>query len=151
MSLVKLTKNLENFQWTDYEKAGSGKSPQSGENYFGRPSDKALEGMESKFGKLDTQPSKRGPYGVSDVMDGTKQGRGFIPPGGPPFGFIKNMDLFHNKSEYAVGQNLTLTPLSYEIAGVTSNLFYGQVDQKELKLEPAAEGAYGVTTLDFQF
>ena len=147
MSLVKLTKNLENFQWTDYEKAGSGKSPQSGENYFGRPSDKALEGMESKFGKLDTQPSKRGPYGVSDVMDGTKQGRGFIPPGGPPFGFIKNMDLFHNKSEYAVGQNLTLTPLSYEIAGVTSNLFYGQVDKKEINLEPAAEGAYGVKDL----
>jgi hypothetical protein len=147
MSLVKLTKNLENFQWTDYEKAGSGKSPQSGENYFGRPSDKALEGMESKFGKLDTQPSIRGPYGVSNVMDGTKKGRGFIPPGGPPSGFTKNMDLFHNKSEYAIGQNLTLTPLSYEVAGVTSNLFYGQVDKKEINIEPAAEGAYGVTTL----
>ena len=147
MSLVKLTKNLENFQWTDYEKAGTGRSPQSGEDYFGRPSDKALEGMESKFGKLDTQPSKRGPYGVSDVMDGTKQGRGFIPPGGPPFGFTKDMDLFHNKSEYAIGPYLTLMPLSYEVAGVTSNLFYGRVDKKEINIEPAAGGAYGVTTL----
>ena len=35
MSLIKLTKNLESFQWTDYSKAGTGKSPQpDGTDYF---------------------------------------------------------------------------------------------------------------------
>ena len=28
MSLVDLTKDLSNFNWTEYEKAGTGKSPQ---------------------------------------------------------------------------------------------------------------------------
>ena len=82
MSLIKLTKNLENFQWTDYSKAGEGRSPQQdGTDYFERPNPQSLEQMESKFGKLDTQPPVRGPYGVSNMMDGEKQGRGFIPPG----------------------------------------------------------------------
>ena len=148
MSLIKLTENLENFQWTDYSKAGTGKSPQpDGTDYFERPNPKSLEQMESKFGKLDTQPTTRGPYGVSNTMDGTKQGRGFIQPGSSPKGFTKNMDLLHNPSELVIGKNLTRTPLSYEVAGVTSNLSYGQVDQKELKLEPQAEGAWGNTTL----
>ena len=148
MSLIKLTQNLENFQWTDYSKAGTGKSPQpDGTDYFERPNPKSLEQMESKFGKLDTQPDTRGPYGVSNTMDGTKQGRGFIPPGSTPLGFTKDMDLLHNKSEFEIGGDLTLTPLSYKIAGVTSNLFYGQVDKKELNIEPAAEGAWGNTTL----
>jgi|7_EtaG_2_1085326.scaffolds.fasta_scaffold02435_3 hypothetical protein len=148
MSLINLTKNLENFKWTSYEKAGEGKSPQQdGTNYFARPNPKSLEQMESKFGKLDTQPDTRGPYGVSNNMDGTKQGRGFIQPGSTPSGFSKNMDLLHNKSEFEIGGDLTLTPLSYTVAGVISNLFYGQVDKKELNIEPQAEGAYGVTTL----
>ena len=144
MSLIKLTQNLENFKWTDYSKTGTGKSPQPDRtDYFERPNPKSLEQMETKFGKLDTQPTTRGPYGVSNVMDGEKQGRGFIPPGSTPSGFTKDMDLLHNPSELAIGQNLTRTPLSYEVAGVTSNLFYGQVDQKELNLEPVAEGAWG--------
>ena len=148
MSLIKLTKDLESFQWTDYSKAGTGKSPQpDGTDYFERPNPKSLDQMESKFGQLDTKPTFRGPYGVSNVMDGEKQGRGFIPPGSSPSGFTKDMDLLHNPSELAIGQNLTRTPLSYEIAGVTSNLSYGQVNQKELNLEPAAKGAWGNTTL----
>ena len=123
MSLIKLTKDLESFQWTDYSKAGTGKSPQpDGTDYFERPNPKSLDQMESKFGQLDTKPTFRGPYGVSNVMDGEKQGRGFIPPGSTPTGFTKDMDLLHNPSELAIGQNLTRTPLSYEIAGVTSNL-----------------------------
>ena len=148
MSLIKLTKNLENFQWTDYSKAGTGKSPQpDGTDYFERPNPKSLEQMETKFGKLDTQPTTRGPYGVSNVMDGTKQGRGFIKPGFTPGGFTKDMNLLHNKSEFVIGQDLTHTPLSYDVAGVTSNLFYGQVERKELNIEPQAEGAWGNTTL----
>ena len=148
MSLIKLTQNLENFQWTDYSKAGTGKSPQlDGTDYFERPNPKSLDQMESKFGKLDTRPPDRGPYGVSNVMDGEKQGRGFIPPGSTPTGFTKDMDLLHNPSELAIGQNLTRTPLSYEVAGVTSNLFYGQVSKKELNIEPVAKGAYGVKDL----
>ena len=76
MSLIELTENLENFKWTEYEKAGEGRSPQlDGTDYFERPSQKALEDMESKFGPLNTRPPERGPYGVADYMDGTKQGR----------------------------------------------------------------------------
>ena len=82
MSLIDLTKDLSNFNWTEYSKAGTGKSPQTDKTpYFERPNPKSLEQMESKFGLLDTSPPSRGPYGVSDTMDGTKQGRGFIKPG----------------------------------------------------------------------
>tara|TARA_B100001123_G_scaffold314108_1_gene351414 strand:+ start:35 stop:2749 length:2715 start_codon:yes stop_codon:yes gene_type:complete len=148
MSLIKLTKNLENFKWTSYEKAGEGKSPQQdGTNYFERPNPKSLDGLESKFGQLDTQTDVRGPYGVSNVMDGEKQGRGFIPPGSTPSGFTKDMDLLHNKSEFEIGGDLTRTPLSYEMAGVTSTLSYGEVTKKELNLEPQAKGAYGTKVL----
>ena len=148
MSLKDLTQDLSNFKWTDYEKAGTGKSPQlDGTDYFQRPNPKSLEQMESKFGKLDTQPLTRGPYGVSNVMDGEKQGRGFIPPGSTPKGFTKDVNLLHNKSELVIGQNLTRTPLSYEVAGVTSILSYGEVTKKELNIEPQAEGAYGTKTL----
>ena len=148
MSLIDLTKDLSNFNWTEYSKAGTGKSPQTDKTpYFERPNPKSLEQMESKFGLLDTSPPSRGPYGVSDTMDGTKQGRGFIKPGIAPFGFTKDMDLFHNKSELEIGNELSITPLSHNIAGVTSNLSYGQVGKKELNLEPQAKGAYGVDTL----
>ena len=41
MSLVKLTKNLENFQWTDYEKAGTESPQQDGTPYFERPNPKS--------------------------------------------------------------------------------------------------------------
>ena len=55
MSLEKLTEDLSNFKWTSYEKAGEGKSPQQdGTNYFERPNPKSLEGMETKFGPIDT-------------------------------------------------------------------------------------------------
>ena len=148
MSLEKLTEDLSNFKWTSYEKAGEGKSPQQdGTNYFERPNPKSLEGMETKFGPIDTQPLSRGPYGVSNVMDGEKQGRGFIPPGSTPAGFTKDMDLLHNPSEFEIGGNLTRTPLSYEIAGVVSDLSYGEVSNKSLNIEPAAKGAYGVSSL----
>ena len=61
MSLEKLTQDLSNFKWTSYEKAGEGKSPQQdGTNYFERPNPKSLEGMETKFGPIDTQPLSRG-------------------------------------------------------------------------------------------
>jgi len=50
MSIIKLTENLENFKWTDYSKAGTGKSPQQdGTDYFERPNPKSLDQMESKF------------------------------------------------------------------------------------------------------
>ena len=100
MSLIDLTKDLSNFNWTEYSKAGTGKSPQlDGTTYYERPNPKSLEGMESKFGPIDTPPPSRGPYGVVNTMDGTKTGRGFIKPGMAPFGFTKDMDSFHNKSE----------------------------------------------------
>ena len=70
MSLIKLTENLENFKWTDYSKAGSGKSPQQdGTDYFERPSQKALVDMESKFGILDTPPGVKGSYDDMKVVD----------------------------------------------------------------------------------
>ena len=70
MSLIKLTENLENFKWTEYEKAGEGRSPQlDGTDYFERPSQKALEDMESKFGILDTPPGVKGSYGDMKVVD----------------------------------------------------------------------------------
>ena len=148
MSLVDLTKDLSNFNWTEYSKAGTGKSPQTDKTpYFERPNPKSLDEMESKFGPLDTKPPSRGPYGITNTMDGTKTGRGFIKPGITPFGFTKDMDSFHNKSELEIGNELSITPLSHNIAGVTSNLSYGQVSNKELNLEPQAKGAYGVTTL----
>ena len=148
MSLIDLTKDLSNFNWTEYSKAGTGKSPQlDGTTYYERPNPKSLEGMESKFGPIDTPPPSRGPYGVVNTMDGTKTGRGFIKPGMAPFGFTKDMDSFHNKSELEIGNELVITPLSHNIAGVTSDLSYGQVSKKELNLEPQAKGAYGVKTL----
>ena len=61
MSLIKLIENLENFKWTDYSKAGTGKSPQQdGTNYFERPNPKSLDHMESKFGPIN-RSSNRGP------------------------------------------------------------------------------------------
>jgi hypothetical protein len=70
MSLIKLTENLENFKWTEYEKAGEGRSPQlDGTNYFERPSQEALVDMESKFGILDTPPGVKGSYGDMKVVD----------------------------------------------------------------------------------
>jgi hypothetical protein len=144
MSIIDLTKDLSNFNWTDYSKAGTGKSPQQdGTPYFERPNPKSLEQMESKFGPLNTTPPTRGPYGVADYMDGTKQGRGFIPPGGPPLGFT--VDQY--KSELEIDGNISLTPISHTISQVNSSLFYGQVGVKTLNLEPQAEGAYGVDTL----
>ena len=142
MSLRKLTQNLENFQWTDYSKAGTGKSPQLDRtDYYKRPSKKALEDMESKFGPKFTEPGTKGPYGVVDYMDGTKQGRGFIPPGGPPWGFTVQM----GPSKYLIGDSteLALTPLSYTIAQMDSSLSYGVVPEQTININPSAEGAWG--------
>ena len=149
MSLRKLTENLENFQWTDYSKAGTGKIPQlDGTDYYKRPSRKALEDMESKFGPKFTEPGTKGPYGVADYMDGTKQGRGFIPPGGPPWGFTVQM----GPSKYLIGDSteLALTPLSYTIAQMDSALSYGVVPEQTININPSAEGAWGNFTLPIE-
>ena len=101
MSIIKLTEDLSNFTWTKYENVGSGQKPQSfddgrgnivtGQRSFNRPSQKALEEMESEFGPKSTDVGSRGSYGVADFMDGTKKGRGFIVPGEHPLGFITDM------------------------------------------------------------
>ena len=116
MSLVKLTQDLKNFKWTnydnigdrkpqsfdrplspfsgftDYNKIGNDQSPQSfddngttvtGNKIFDRPSQKALDTMESRFGITD-KTQNRGPYRIVNFMDGTKQGRGFMVGGSPP-------------------------------------------------------------------
>jgi len=150
MSLRKLTENLENFQWTDYSKTGTGKSPQQdGTPYFERPNPKSLEQMESKFGKLDTPPGTRGPYDTVDYMDGTKQGRGFIPPGSTPVGFDKDMDLIYSydRSRLVLNGDISRLPLSHNVAGMNSALSYGIVSDQTLNLEPAAAGAWGNSTL----
>jgi len=105
----------------------------TGQKTFERPNPKSLDQMESKFGPPSTQPNERGPYGVSDVMDGTKQGRGFIPPGGPPLGFTVDMGV----SEYAIGDplNYTLTPLSHTIAAVNSNGPHGSVPEHTIDIQ----------------
>ena len=133
MSLIKLIENLENFKWTDYSKAGTGKSPQQdGTDYFKRPNPKSLDQMESKFGTLNTQPLDRGPYGVADYMDGTKQGRGFTPPGRHPEGFTVDM----GESKYVIGTTgYTLTPLSHTIAGITSNGPHGSVSEHTIDIQ----------------
>ena len=173
MSIIKLTKDLVNFQWTDYDNTGDNTSkisgrhggtlpggqpphpsdhselddgagvPQSfydghskvvtGKKEFERPDRGALADMESRFGPLNTQPLDRGPYGVTDNMDGTKQGRGFTPPGGHPEGFTVDM----GESKYAIGDPLemTLTPLSYTIAGITSNGPHGNVPEHSIDVQ----------------
>ena len=173
MSIIKLTKDLENFQWTDYDNTGDNTSqikgrhggtlpggqpphpsdhselddgsgvPQSfydghsrvvtGKKEFERPNRGALADMESRFGPLNTQPLNRGPYGVTDNMDGTKQGRGFTPPGGHPEGFTVDM----GESKYVIGDPLemTLTPLSYTIAGITSNGPHGTVPEHSIDVQ----------------
>ena len=173
MSIIKLTKDLVNFQWTDYDNIGDNTSqisgrhggtlpggqpphpsdhselddgagvPQSfydghskvvtGKKEFERPDRGALADMESRFGPLNTQPSDRGPYGVTDNMDGTKQGRGFTPPGGHPEGFTVDM----GESKYVIGNPLemTLTPLSHTIAGITSNGPHGTVPEHSIDVQ----------------
>jgi len=188
MSIVKLTENLENFKWTEYNKIGDdtdidpnkggvhgstkdklfphqtehsihddgigsgtypNDNPQSytvrgdivtGNKSFYRPAESALVNMESEFGPLNTQPPDRGPYGVTDYMDGTQQGQGFIPPGGPPLGFTVDMGV----SEYAIGDplNYTLTPLSHTIAAVNSNGPHGSVTEQTINLTPVAPNAW---------
>ena len=173
MSIIKLTKDLVNFQWTNYDNIGDNTSqisgrhggtlpggqpphpsdhselddgagvPQSfydghskvvtGKKEFERPNRGTLADMESRFGPLNTQPSDRGPYGVTDNMDGTKQGRGFTPPGGHPEGFTVDM----GESKYVIGNPLemTLTPLSYTVAGITSNGPHGTVPEHSIDVQ----------------
>ena len=150
MGLKDLTQDLSNFKWTSYEKAGEGRSPQPDRtDYFQRPSNTSLLKMSSKFGQIDTKPGSRGPYGVSNVMDGEKQGRGFIPPGSTPEGFTKDMDerVVRDVSKLVIDSNIVRTPLSHEISGVNSALDYGVVGSKTINLQPAAEGAYGNYTI----
>jgi len=112
----------------------------TGQKTFERPNPKSLADMKSKFGPLNTQPLERGPYGVTDYMDGTKQGRGFIPPGGHPLGFTVDMGV----SKYAIGDPLdyTLTPLSHTIASVNSGGPHGSVPEQTLNISPVAPNAW---------
>ena len=172
MSIVKLTKDLENFKWTNYSNAGDNNSPitrdrkgaefnkpqsfydghskiVTGKQTFNRPDSQALEDMESKFGPFNTQPDSRGPYGVSDYMYGRKVGRGFTAPGQAPLGFTVDMQSLTSdvKSEIEIDGNIALTPLSYVVAGVNSSLDYGVVPEKIIDITPDAHGAYGVNDL----
>ena len=149
MSIIKLTEDLSNFTWTKYENVGSGQKPQSfddgrgnivtGQRSFNRPSQKALEEMESEFGPKSTDVGSRGSYGVADFMDGTKKGRGFIVPGEHPLGFITDMTV----SNIEINNELTLTPLSYTIAGMNSSLDHGVVSEQTLNITPILENAWG--------
>ena len=79
MSIIKLTQNLENFQWTAYDSVGDNNSPitrehervqfntpqsfydghskvVTGQKTFNRPDKQALADMESRFGPLETDP-----------------------------------------------------------------------------------------------
>ena len=172
MSIVKLTKDLENFKWTNYSSAGDNNSPitrdregaqfnkpqsfydghskvVTGKQTFNRPDKGALEDMESKFGPFTTQPDSRGPYGVSDYMWGRKQGRGFTAPGQAPLGFTVDMQSLTAdvKSEIEIDGDLSLTPLSYVVAGVNSALDYGGVPSSMISTIPSTPGAYGVNVV----
>ena len=189
MSIIKLTKDLVNFQWTDYDNIGDNTSqisgrhggtlpggqpphpsdhselddgsgvPQSfydghsqvvtGQKKFDRPDKQALADMESRFGPLNTQPGSRGPYSVADYMYGRKQGRGFTAPGQAPLGFTVDMESLTGgvTSQLDIDDSISLTPLSYVVAGVNSSLDYGVVPEKTIDITPDAHGAWGVETL----
>lgn len=151
MSIVKLTQNLENFKWTNYEKVGSTQSfiangqTVTGNKDFNRPSQKALEEMQSKFGIIDTPPDFRGPYGVVDYFSGRKNQWG---PSTLPLGFTKDMD----SSLLGTIKDIVLTPMSYTIAGMNSSLHYGVVPVQKINIDnpplwPSAEGDWGVRDL----
>jgi len=156
MGIIKLTQDLENFKWTDYSKVGT---PQSfydghsqvvtGQKKFDRPDKQALADMESKFGPFNTQPGSRGPYSVADYMYGRKQGRGFTAPGQAPLGFIVDMESLTGgvTSQLDIDGSISLTPLSYVVAGVNSSLDYGVVPEKTIDIIPDAHGAWGVNVL----
>ena len=156
MSIIKLTQDLENFQWTDYSKVGT---PQSfydghsqvvtGQKKFDRPNKQALANMESRFGPLNTQPGSRGPYSVADYMYGRKQGRGCTAPGQAPLGFTVDMESLTGEvtSQLDIDGSISLTPLSYVVAGVNSSLDYGVVPEKIISTVPTTPGAYAVNVL----
>jgi len=157
MSIIKLTQDLENFKWTDYSKVGT---PQSfydghsqvvtGQKKFDRPDKQALADMESEFGPFVTQPpDERGPYGIADYMDGRQRGRGFTAPGQAPLGFIVDMESLTGgvTSQLDIDGSISLTPLSYVVAGVNSSLDYGVVPEKTIDIIPDAHGAWGVNVL----
>jgi len=116
----------------------------TGQQSFDRPSSKTLENMESKFA-IQSEPGTRGPYGVTDYIDGTKQGRGFISPGGPPDGFTIDMETLEGDvvSSLAVDGDIALTPLSYTVAGMNSDLEYGVVSEQTFDDTPILETAWG--------
>ena len=127
----------------------------TGQQTFERPSQKSLVDMVSKFGLSSTGVGTRGPYGVTDYMDGTKQGRGFISPGGPPDGFTIDMETLEGGivSALAVDGDIALTPLSYTVAGMNSALEYGIVQEQTFDdtsiLETAWGSAFMVTPLQY--
>ena len=146
MSIIKLTQNLENFKWTDYESIGSENNPQSfdgvtGQKSFNRPNQKSLADMESKFGPKTTEPSTRGPYGLSDVMDGTKKGRTFVYPGGAPLGFTMDMESLEGDvvSQLVVDDEISLTPLSHTVSGKHSGRSDGSISIRDLYTTPIGD------------
>jgi hypothetical protein len=172
MSIIKLTQDLENFKWTNYNNAGNNNSsitrthqrtqfdtPQAfydghsqvvtGQKEFDRPNEGALSSMESRFGTLNTRPPERGPYSVADYMYGRQTGRGFAAPGQAPLGFTVDMQSLTGgvKSQIEIDGNIAFTPLSYVVAGVNSSLDYGVVPEKTIDITPDAYGAYGVNVL----
>ena len=172
MSIIKLTKDLENFKWTNYSNVGDNNSPitreheraqfdkpqsfydghsqvVTGKQKFDRPNEGALADMESRFGPLDTQPGIRGPYSVADYMYGRKQGQGFTAPGQAPLGFTVDMESLTGgvTSQLDIDDSISLTPLSYVVAGVNSSLDYGVVPEKTIDITPDAHGAWGVNVL----
>ena len=172
MSIIKLTQDLENFKWTNYNNAGNNNSsitrdheraqfdtPQTfydghsqvvtGKQEFDRPNEGALSSMESRFGTLNTRPPERGPYSVADYMYGRQTGRGFTAPGQAPLGFTVDMESLTGgvTSQLDIDGSISLTPLSYGVAGVNSSLDYGVVQKKTIDITPAAYGAYGVNVL----
>ena len=152
MSIVKLTQNLKNFKWTDYESIGSENNPQSfdgvtGQKSFNRPNQKSLADMESKFGPKSSDVGTRGPYGVSDVMDGIKKGRTFVYPGGAPLGFTMDMESLEGDvvSQLVVDGEISLTPLSYTVSGMQFERFNGSTSLKGIYI--AAGGSTKATPI----
>jgi hypothetical protein len=82
-------------------------------------------------------------------MYGRQTGRGFAAPGQAPLGFTVDMESLTGgvTSQLDIDGSISLTPLSYVVAGVNSSLDYGVVPEKTIDITPDAYGAYGVNVL----
>ena len=125
----------------------------TGQQTFDRPAAKSLENMVSKFGPIQSEPESRGPYGLSDFMDGTKQGRGFIYPGGAPLGFTMDMESLEGGviGQIAVEGDISLTPLSYTVAGIHSGLSNGQGSSVSINDLPNSDNPFIPNAFGYDF